>query len=67
MKKSEKLALISLSIGVAAGFALAHYFFFLPTWCFWLGGALVAGAVHGGLLQGVANESIIDSKTINKE
>lgn len=65
MKSSEKIALVALAIGIACCLGLKLYFTTLPWWPAIIVGLLAAGGSYETLLQLGANESIVDSKTIN--
>ncbi|CAB3779257.1 hypothetical protein LMG28688_00781 [Paraburkholderia caffeinitolerans] len=68
MKRSEKIALGSIASGVAAGAALWYFTDdAFSAWVYWAVGAVVAGGLFKNLLSMIADESIIDSKTINRE
>lgn len=64
MKSSEKIALAALVIGIAGCLFLKLYFT-LPWLPSIIVGALAAGGSYQTLLQLGANESIVDSKTVN--
>jgi hypothetical protein len=66
MKKSEKLALVSVGVGIGAG----------CLWAYRLHGigiagivfsATIAGGLYSALLRTAADESVVDSKAINKK
>ncbi|MBD1412899.1 hypothetical protein NUJ30_08225 [Burkholderia contaminans] len=68
MKRSEKTALGSVVGGIAAGVALWHFTDdAFSTWVYWLVGVIVAGGLYQNLLRIIADESIVDSKTINRK
>jgi hypothetical protein len=68
MKTSEKIAFVSLALGVAAGFG-ANYFTndLFPTWAYWLFGASVTAGFFKEFLRLCADESVVDSKVINRK
>ncbi|SIT50484.1 exported hypothetical protein [Paraburkholderia piptadeniae] len=68
MKRSEKIALGSIVGGIAAGAALWHFTDdAFSTWVYWVVGAVVAGGLFKNLLSMIADESIIDSRTVNRK
>jgi len=66
MRASEKIALAAFILGALACLAMKVFTTF-PWWPSIIVGALVAGAAYEVFLQLGANESIVDSKLINKE
>lgn len=66
MKSSEKITLWALAAGAACCFCLKLFasFHWLPAIVV---SVLFAGAAYRALLQMGANESIVDSKTINQK
>lgn len=68
MEKSEKIALGSVAGGIVAGVALWHYSDdAFSTWVYWVVGIVVAGGLYQNLLRIIADESVVDSKTINRK
>ncbi|SAL20902.1 hypothetical protein AWB70_01075 [Caballeronia cordobensis] len=67
MKRTEKFALGSAAAGVVAGIALHQWADFLPTWCSVVLGVFVAAGLYKALIEQAANESIVDSKSINQK
>ena len=66
MKRTEKFAMGAAAAGVAAGLALHYWADFLPTWCSVVLGIFVAAGLYKALIEQAANESIVDSKSINQ-
>lgn len=66
MKKSEVVALVSVVVGAAVGFALWHWVTFLPGWFDTLIGAIAAAAWFQTTLRIESQKSIVNSKAINK-
>lgn len=67
MKRSDGIALFSLAFGIACGVGLRIWMDDLPTWTYFVVGAIFAGAANKGLLENAANRSVIESQTINRK
>jgi hypothetical protein len=68
MKRSEKIALWSIVFGVAVGGGLDWYTDgVLWTWLYWVLGLAAAGTSFQTWLSMTANQSIIDSRTVNRK
>lgn len=66
MKRSDGITLFSLAFGIACGVGLRIWMDDLPTWTYFVVGAVLAAAANKSLLQNAANRSVVESKTINK-
>lgn len=68
MKRSERIALGCATAGIATGVAMWYFSNdWFPTWTYFVAGAVVAGTFYNNFLRMVSQESIIDSKTINRK
>lgn len=67
MKKTEILAFVAAAIGVAVGVGLRIWLWMLPPWVYFVVGALAAGGAYKALVELKANESVVDSETINRK
>lgn len=68
MKRSERIALASLAFGVVIGGGLWYFTDgVLWTWLYLVIGAAAMGTSYQTWLSMIANESIIDSRTVNRK